>query len=185
MSESEAGGWPEDIFRELTEAGVRQAAYVPDAGHTQLIDRCRAEAGIDAVTLTTEEEGVAMLAGAWLGGQRGVLLMQSSGVGNCVNMLSLTRTCRFPLLMLVTMRGTFGEYNPWQTPMGQATAGVLRLADVMVFEAEHPADVGDTVAAAARMAFEGPAATAVLLSQRLIGAKSFGRQDLRQIGGTP
>jgi sulfopyruvate decarboxylase TPP-binding subunit len=96
--------WPEDIFRRLIEADVRQVAYVPDAGHARLIDLCHADERITAVPLTTEQEGVALLAGAWLGGRRGALLMQSSGVGNCVNLLSLTRTCRFPLLMLVTVR---------------------------------------------------------------------------------
>ena len=76
--------------------------------------------------LTTEEEGVALLAGAWAGGQRGVLLMQSSGVGNCINMLSLTQIFRFPFLTLVTMRGEWGEFNPWQVPMGSSTAGRVR-----------------------------------------------------------
>ena len=75
--------------------------------------------------LTTEEEGIALAAGAWLGGQRSVLLMQSSGVGNCINMLSLSAICRFPLLMLVTMRGEWAEFNPWQVPMGRATQPAL------------------------------------------------------------
>ncbi|MDE0993138.1 MAG: phosphonopyruvate decarboxylase, partial [Rhodospirillales bacterium] len=55
--------------------------------------------------LTTEEEGIGYLAGAWLGGQRGALLVQSSGAGNCINTLALNATTRIPLLMLVTMRG--------------------------------------------------------------------------------
>ena len=66
-----------------------------------------------------------MLAGAWLGGERGVLLLQSSGVGNCINMLSLPVICHMPLLMLVTMRGDWGEFNPWQIPMGQGTQAAL------------------------------------------------------------
>lgn len=61
--------------------------------------------------LTTEEEGIGILAGAWLGGERGVLLMQSSGVGNCINTLSLSKVCGFPLLIIVTMRGEWGELN--------------------------------------------------------------------------
>ncbi|MGH7125787.1 MAG: phosphonopyruvate decarboxylase, partial [Stellaceae bacterium] len=69
--------WPDEIYRILAEQKVRQVAYVPDAGHTRLIERCRANSGMKAVMLTTEEEGIAMLAGAWLGGERGVLLMQS------------------------------------------------------------------------------------------------------------
>ena len=88
--------WPEDIFSILKRFDVRQVPYVPDAGHSQLINRVIAEPSMHAVSLTTEEEGVALLAGAWAGGQRGVLLMQSSGVGNCVNMLSLTQIFRLP-----------------------------------------------------------------------------------------
>ena len=169
--------WPHAIFEALTALAVRQVAYVPDAGHATLIERCAAEPGMETVLLTTEEEGIALLAGAWLGGQRGALLMQSSGVGNCINMLSLARSCRFPLLMLVTMRGQWGEFNPWQVPMGQITEEVLRLAGVLTFPVDDPAAVPETVEAAARMVFEGPAAAAVLLSQRLIGAKSFQDSD--------
>lgn len=81
--------WPAHVFHELQTARVVQVAYVPDAGHGELIDLCHADTAMRAVSLTTEEEGVAMLAGAWLGGQRGALLLQSSGVGNCINMLAL------------------------------------------------------------------------------------------------
>ncbi|MFQ5958999.1 MAG: thiamine pyrophosphate-binding protein [Alphaproteobacteria bacterium] len=166
--------WPDDIFRVLLEADVRQVGYVPDSGHARLIEMCRVEPSMAAVPLTSEEEGVALLAGAWLGGQRGALLMQSSGVGNCVNMLALTRTCRFPLLMLVTMRGQWGEANPWQLPMGQIAGEVLRLSGVVVHGIEAAEDAGETVAAAARAAFDAQAAAAVLISQRLVGAKTFG-----------
>ena len=169
----ETAAWPDEIFAALQGAGVRQVAHVPDAGHKRLIERCQADPAITAVPLTTEEEGIALLAGAWLGGQRGALLMQSSGVGNCINMLSLARTCRFPLITLVTMRGQWGEFNPWQVPMGQATRPALELAGCLTFPLEEASQAGETVAAAARMAFEGPAATAVLIDQRLIGAKTF------------
>jgi len=127
------------------------------------------------VPLTTEEEGVALAAGAWLGGQRAVLLLQSSGVGNCVNMLALNRVCRLPLLALVTMRGEWGELNPWQLPMGQSTADVLKLAGVIVQRLDAPESAGDTVRAAGNMAFEGQVPVAVLIGQRLIGVKSFER----------
>jgi len=104
--------WPDELFEILKHAGIRQVGYVPDAGHARLIDRCRADDEIRDVVLTTEEEGVALAAGAWLGGERAALLMQSSGVGNCINMFSLARTCRFPLLMFITMRGEWEEFNP-------------------------------------------------------------------------
>ena len=118
-----APSWPEDVFAILQRFDVRQVPYVPDAGHSQLIERVLGASSMRAVPLTTEEEGVALLAGAWAGGQRGVLLMQSSGVGNCINMLSLTQIFRFPFLTLVTMRGEWGEFNPWQVPMGSSTRG--------------------------------------------------------------
>ena len=165
--------WPEDIFGTLQRFDVRQVAYVPDAGHSQLIDRVLATPSMRAVPLTTEEEGVALLVGAWAGGQRGVLLMQSSGVGNCVNMLSLTQIFRFPFLTLVTMRGEWGEFNPWQVPMGSSTAGVFELSGIKVLRANHAAEVGEVVEAAAGQAYNACTPTAVLLSQRLIGAKVF------------
>jgi sulfopyruvate decarboxylase alpha subunit len=173
MSEQER--WSGEVWGVLRQAGVRQVAHVPDAGHAGLIRRAEADADVTAIPLTTEEEGIGVLAGAWLGGDRGVLLMQSSGVGNCVNMLSLTRVCRFPLLMLVTMRGEWGEANGWQIPMGGITRRVLELAEVQVLRAERPEDAAAAVRAGAAMAFEGGAAVAVLLSQRLIGAKEFSR----------
>ena len=168
-------GWPEAIYGALGDLGVRQVGYVPDAGHARLIELCQADAAMRAVALTTEEEGVALLAGAWLGGARGVLLMQSSGIGNCVNMLSLNQSCRLPLLALITMRGEWGEFNPWQLAMGQAAAEVLRIAGVVVQRLEQAERAGETVAAAGRIAFEGQIPVAVLIAQRLIGAKSFAR----------
>jgi sulfopyruvate decarboxylase TPP-binding subunit len=154
---------------------VRQVAYVPDAGHTRLIHRCAAHDGMTSVPLTTEEEGVALLAGAWLGGQRGVLLMQSSGVGNCINMLSLTQDCRLPLLMLVTMRGDWGEFNPWQLPTGQRVAAALELTGAIVHRLDDPARTAETVRAAGTMAFEGQMPVAMLIAQSVIGSKTFGR----------
>src|SRR5262245_29740226 len=132
LAEAPAAGvrWQDRIYDLLRQHNITQIAYVPDAGHKILIDRALTDPGVHAVALTTEEEGVALLAGADLGGARGVLLMQSSGVGNCVNMLSLMNGGRFPFLTLVSMRGDFGEGNPWQLPMSRATQRVLRALDV-------------------------------------------------------
>jgi sulfopyruvate decarboxylase alpha subunit len=173
LAATAAHDWPGDIFAALKAAEVRQVAYVPDAGHGRLIRLCHADASLHTVKLTTEEEGIALAAGAWLGGQRCALLMQSSGVGNCINMLSLPANCRMPLLMLVTMRGDFGETNPWQIPMGQATPAVLQAMGVVVHSAEQPEQVGHIVAMAAQQAFDSQAMVAVLLRQKLIGAKRF------------
>jgi len=166
-------GWQHGLYDQLRAADITQFAYVPDAGHRVLIDRSLADPDVHSVALTTEEEGVAMLAGADLGGARGVLLMQSSGAGNCINMLSLTVGGRFPFLTLVSMRGDFGEGNPWQFPMGQATQKVLEAMGLIVMRIDRPEDVTPTVAAALTMTFQSGFAVAVLLGQRLIGAKKF------------
>jgi sulfopyruvate decarboxylase alpha subunit len=171
--QSAGSDWPADIHAVLEDFDVRQVPYVPDGGHARLIAAVHGTGSMSGIALTTEEEGVALAAGAWLGGQRAVLLMQSSGVGNCINMLSLIKTCKIPLLMLVTMRGEWGEFNPWQVPMGSTTTEALRLMDVQVRRAERPDEVGDVVRNAATMAFGGGSAVAVLLSQRLVGAKVF------------
>lgn len=167
--------WADDIFDVLIDAGIRQAAYVPDMGHKRLLERCHGDGRIRPVALTTEEEGVALLAGAWLGGDRGVLLMQSSGIGNCVNMFSLTRECEFPLLLLVTMRGQWKEYNPWQKHLGKNAKKLLGLAGFGVDVVSEPAAVGPAVAAAARDTFENDARRAVLLHQKLMATKTFGK----------
>jgi len=161
------------IYQALLKHQVRQVAYVPDSGHLQLINRCAESRQLISVPLTTEEEGVALLAGAWLGGDRGVLLMQSSGVGNCINMFSLSSVCQMPLLMLVTMRGEQGEFNPWQVPMGNNTERLLNTAGITVFPVFESEKLVETVEAAARNVFQGPAAVAVLISQRIAGVKTF------------
>jgi len=173
-SSAEAIDWPAAIHSALKSQRVRQVSYVPDAGHKRLIELCHSDKDMAAVPLTTEEEGIALAAGAWLGGERSALLMQSSGVGNCVNALTLASNCGFPLLILVTMRGEWGEFNPWQIPMGQATPATLRLAGVRTLRLERAEEALTTVTAAAKLAFGGYGAVAVLIAQRMIGAKSFG-----------
>jgi len=165
--------WQDDLYDLLRRNDITQFAYVPDAGHRILIDRSLADPEAHSVALTSEEEGVALLAGADLGGARGVLLMQSSGTGNCVNMLSLIKGGRFPFLTLVSMRGDFGEGNPWQFPMGQAVQPVLEAMGVICLRIERPEEVVPTVSAALTMVFQSGYAVAVLLTQRLLGAKQF------------
>lgn len=169
--------WADDTYALFQTHHIEMISFVPDAGHKRLIELCERDAKMRAVTLTTEEEGVALAAGAFLGGKRSALLMQSSGVGNCINMLSLPRVCNMPLLMLVTMRGEWGEFNPWQVPMGVATPEVLKACGVLVYRADVAQEVKPTVEAAIQIAYASRQRVAVLLGQRLIGAKNFSRGD--------
>ncbi len=97
--------------------------------------------------------------------------MQSSGVGNCVNMFSLLRTCRFPLLILITMRGEWEEFNSWQEPMGSIVEPVLKLAEAEVYRATVPDEVEGLAERAAQQAYGDERIVALLLSQKLIGKK--------------
>ena len=168
-----SAGWQDDLYDLLRRHDVTQFCYVPDAGHQVMIDRSLADPSVRSIPLTTEEEGVALIAGADLGGARAVLLMQSSGVGNCINMLSLITGGRFPFLTLVSMRGDYGEGNPWQFPMGQATQPVLEAMGVTCLRAENPQEALATVNAAITMVFQAGRAVAVLFTQKLLGAKKF------------
>ncbi|MDH4076646.1 MAG: phosphonopyruvate decarboxylase [Acidimicrobiia bacterium] len=169
--------WAGEVHGVLRRHEVTQVSYVPDAGLSALITCCRMDPAMSLVSLSTEQEGIALAAGAWLGGQRSAVLMQSSGVGNCVNMLSLWRSCGVAGLLIVTMRGQFGEANPWQLPMGQITPEVLRLCGLVTFEVDDAARIVETVEAAATMVFRGGSACAVTIGQRAIGAKAFAPAD--------
>lgn len=168
-----ATDWADAVHALFTTHRVDLISFVPDGGHKRLIALCQADPAMRTVTLTTEKEGVALAAGAFLGGRRAALLMQSSGVGNCVNMLSLPVIGRFPLLMLVTMRGEWAEFNPWQVPMGRATQAALEAVGVHVMRAEEPNDLVETVEAAAALAYEADQQMAVLIGQRLLGKKKW------------
>lgn len=165
--------WRDQVFEVLKRNAIRQVAYVPDAGHARLIARADADPEIDCYPLSTEEEGVAAACGAWLGGERSVLLMQSSGVGNCINMLSLVENCRFPLLMLVTMRGEWAEFNPWQVPMSRATQGSLQLMGLSVRRVDDATQMPETVQAAIDDVFLADQAVAILIGQKMLGRKQW------------
>lgn len=168
--------WSADVLAAMKAREIETVATIPDGGLTRLLKICREDgSGIRVVTLTTEEEGIGITTGLWLGGRRGMIAMQSSGVGNTINALGLPSIMNAPCLMLVTMRGQWGEFNPWQVQMGQGTRPVLEAVGVKCFPVDRAEEVGETFSAAADLAFNGGFSCAVLISQRIIGAKGFGR----------
>ena len=169
--------WSADVLREIKARDIRTVCTIPDGGLTQLLNMIKADtAHHRLVTLTTEEEGIGIATGCWLGGERAMIAMQSSGVGNCINALGLPAALRAPCLMLITMRGQWGEFNPWQVPMGQGTRPALEAMGVKCFPVDKAAEIGETFAAAADLAFHGRLSAAVVISQRVIGAKGFGQK---------
>jgi len=168
--------WSADVFKEMKARDIKTIATIPDGGLTSLLKMVGADKDMRLVTLSTEEEGIGVVTGQWLGGTRAMIAMQSSGVGNCINALGIPVTMRTPCLMLVTMRGQWGEFNPWQVPMGQATRTVLEAVGVRCFPVERAEEIGEVFAAAADIAFNSTVSAAVLVSQRVIGAKGFGQK---------
>jgi len=173
MSTSEVGDWSRQLFDDLVAAGVTLFPYVPDAGNKRLIEHAHAHNAVRPILLTTEEEGVAVCAGADLVGEKAVVCMQSSGVGNIPNFLSLVNGGRFPILLMVSMRGDYGEQNPWQYPMGQAAEPILEAMGVLLFHVNHRDDLGPATQAAASAVFSGGQSAAIILTQRFLGAKAF------------
>ncbi|MEK9754313.1 MAG: thiamine pyrophosphate-binding protein [Rhodospirillaceae bacterium] len=165
--------WSGVMFDLLREAGVTLFTHIPDAGNDQLIKLAEKHNDTRAVLLTTEEEGVALCAGADLAGRQGILCMQSSGLGNCANYLSLVKGGRFPLLLMISMRGDYGEQNPWQYPMGEAVEPLLAAMGVLIFKVDQPDDLAKATTAAINATAKGTQSAAIVLSQKFLGAKGF------------
>ena len=165
--------WTKELFDIFSQAGITLYPFIPDAGNKRLIELAEAANETKAVLLTTEEEGIAVCAGAELVGQKGVLCMQSSGVGNIPNFLSFVKGGRFPLLMMVSMRGDYGEENPWQYPMGEAVQPILDAMGVLTFWVREPGDLEKAATAACNAVHKGGQAAALILSQKFLGAKAF------------
>ncbi len=173
MNVPEQTDWSKQLFDDFVNAGVTLFPYVPDAGNKRLIEYAEQHNGVRPILLTTEEEGVAVCAGADLVGEKAVVCMQSSGVGNIPNFLSFVNGGRFPILLMVSMRGDYGEQNPWQYPMGQAVETILTAMGMLLFHVDHIDDLGPATNAALSATFKSGKSAALILSQRFLGAKPF------------
>ena len=165
--------WQNQLYDTLRKENISIFSYVPDAGHKILIDRAIKDNSVTAISLTSEQEGIGIAAGSYLGGSKAVLLMQSSGVGNCINQLSLIKHGQFPFLTIVTMRGEYGEGNPWQFAMGEAVIPTLNSMGVKCLKITNENEIESTIKAALIMVFRAERSVAILLSQKLLGAKAF------------
>lgn len=173
MVEATDAHWKDQLYGSLKALNITQVVYVPDAGHAKLIDRCLEDPEIDCFPLVNEFEAVGICTGAWAGGRRACALMQSSGIGNIINALGLVHSVGAPFFAIATMRGEWGEFNGWQTPMGQTIPSVLEAARVVVNRAETEADVIPVTEASGRLAYNSYLPVFSLISQRATGAKVF------------
>ena len=166
--------WQLAIADTLTERGVTVAAYVPDTRLQGILSRL-ADNGVRMRSLTREEECVGYAAGQRIAGQRPVVLMQSSGLGNALNALgSLAVPYRLGLPLVISMRGTLGEANPSQVPLGRAAAQLLGALGVQAFALRVPAAAVQLTDGMLTLAFEAGECAALMLEAELGGGRESG-----------
>lgn len=165
--------WQSDVADSLKRNGIEVVAYVPDEVTGGLLKELEGDQALTVVGVTREEEGVALLAGAYLGGKRGTLILQGSGLGNAINALSsLAVASQIPLLLIISERGRLGEFNPAQVPLGRATPRILEALGIQAFSIGAGDDVAQIVDGGARLAFLSSLPVALLLSPTLTGGKT-------------
>ena len=163
--------WQAVIADTLTVCGVTVAAYVPDTRLEPILCRL-ADNGVCLRSLTREEECVAYATGQRIAGRRPVVLMQSSGLGNALNAIgSLAVPYRLGLPLVVSMRGTLGEANPSQVPLGRAASSLLGTLGIQSFPVRSAAAAEQVTAGVATLAFEAGECAAVILEPELGGGR--------------
>lgn len=168
--------WTDAAIDGLKRTDVELVAHLPDTKLAPLIEAAEADDDLRTVLVSREEEAVGVLVGAWLGGTRGALLCQSSGLANTFNALgSLAVPARIPFLGIVTRRGDLGEFNLAQVPAGYNMDALLDDVGVRNHAVEDPDAVGDKVRMAAQTAFATETPYVVLLESTVTGYKEEGQ----------
>lgn len=164
--------WAKHVAAALRRNGLELFATVPDVVVGQVLDHLAADPGCTVVTVCREEEGLGLLSGAYLAGVRGALLMQNSGLGNCINTLaSLNVASQIPVVLVISHRGDLGEFNPAQVPMGQATGPILDLLGIRHVVPRTVADVEAWTDGLVRLGYTRSLPVALVLPAELTGGK--------------
>lgn len=164
--------WQADIARLLIDGGVTVAAYVPDSRLDGILAYL-SESDLPMRSLAREEECVAYAAGQRIAGKKPVILMQSSGVGNALNVLStLAVQYRLGMPMILSMRGTLGETNASQIPIGKATAALLGTLGIQSFAMKRREEAPALVEGLLAMAYGAEETAAITLDAELGGNRA-------------
>jgi sulfopyruvate decarboxylase alpha subunit len=159
--------WQIAVADTLIESGVSVAAFVPDARLHGILERLECH-GTPLRSLTREEECVAYAAGQRIAGKRPIVLMQTSGLGNCLNPIATAAVpYRLGIPMVISIRGTLGERNPSQTTIGRASATLLRAVGVQCFTLQRAEDARKLMAGVCQLAYEARECAALFLGPEL------------------
>jgi sulfopyruvate decarboxylase alpha subunit len=160
--------WDETIVRVLKANAVRLVTYVPDKVLAPLIKRLHADDYFTVICPAREEEAVGIVSGAYMAGLRGILLMQTSGFATLPNVLaSLTVPCQIPMLMIVSERGTLGDFQLGQVIVCSTMRPILRSLNIEHYAIERQDDVEFITDRMIKQAFATQAAAAMILSPLL------------------
>lgn len=164
--------WVECIVEQLKAYQVHYISYVPDAMGEQILMRARQDDFFDILPLAREEEGIGVATGQHVGGQRGAVLMPTSGVGNAINAIaSLAIPYQIPIPMFIGFRGDLGEFNATQVPMGRALRPIFEALNVPYFLLTRPDEVAVQVQGALKLTYTLESPVAILISTQLAGWK--------------
>jgi sulfopyruvate decarboxylase alpha subunit len=164
--------WYDSVLAALKRNAVTLVTYVPDKVLTPLIERVHADPFFTAFAAAREEEAVGIVTGAWMGGVRGCVLMQSSGFATIANALaSLAVPYQIPLVMLVSERGTMGEFNAVQTGPARTMRPLLDALAIEHHTIARADEAGFIVGRSIKQAVSTQAPVALILSPLLTGGK--------------
>ncbi|MGH8057193.1 MAG: thiamine pyrophosphate-binding protein [Candidatus Entotheonellia bacterium] len=164
--------WAHCIIEQWKAYQIRFISYVPDAIGEHLLKIARQDDFFEILPLAREEEGVGVVAGQYVGGQRGALLLPTAGVGNAINALaSLAIPYQIPVPLFIGFRGELGEFNAAQVPMGQALRPILDALRIPYFMLSHPGEVTTVVEGALKLAYALEQPVALIISTQLAGWK--------------
>ena len=169
-----ATAWHEIVRASLKANDVKLIVYVPDRVFTPLIETLHADTYFTTFAATREEEALGIVTGAWMGGMRGAVLMQTSGFATLANVLaSLACACQIPVLMMVSERGTLGEFNLGQAMVCRTMRPVLDALGIEHHTITRLDETGFIVDRTIRQAVATQAPACLILSPLLTGGKTF------------
>ena len=155
------------VHEALVKAGYDFAVTLPCGVLKNLIELVNGDPNIVHVPLTREEEGVGIAAGAYLGGKKPLLIVQSSGIANSLNSVaSLAIAYQIPLLMILSYRGNLFEFASAQVPLGLGLEGILRSLGVPFFILNHSNEAERVILGADSLARAGGRPVAILLTRQ-------------------
>jgi sulfopyruvate decarboxylase alpha subunit len=170
--------WADNIVSVLKKNNVRFLNYVPDSKIEKILAAARQLGGFEALPLTREEEGIAVVCGQALGGARGTVLCPTAGLGNSINALaSLAIPYRIPCPIIIGVRGDLGEFNPGQVVMGQSTQDILDALRIPTYRITREDEVEKMTEGALRICYASEGPVAILVTSELAGWKEGGAKQ--------